>query len=88
MLTAAAAAAAPRQMGLMTTVPDQKGLAKKAQQQGEAVVKKDVIGGLETDWDAPCRAKMQKIPWNCKVPITLTGTSTASTASTASHTPG
>lgn len=61
------------QMGLMTTVPDQKGLAKKAQQQqGEAVVKKDVIGGLETDWDAPCRAKMQKIPWNCKVPITLT----------------
>jgi hypothetical protein len=72
----------------MTTLPDQKGQARKAQQpQGEAVVKKDIVGGLETDWDAPCRAKMQKIPWNSKLPITLTGTST-STASTASHTPG
>jgi hypothetical protein len=50
-------------MGLTTTVPDQKSLAKKAGTAPNGNVKRDIIGGLETDWDAPCRAKMQKIPW-------------------------
>ncbi len=31
-------------------------------------------GGIETQWDQPCKAKADKIPWNCKNPVVLTGT--------------
>lgn len=57
------------QMGLLSTRPDQAKPKPKPTND-----KKHIVDGLEVEWDAPCRSKVQKIPWNSKVPVTLTGT--------------
>jgi len=60
------------QMGLQTTLPDQKMVTNTLNNPASSKI--EVIGGIEIDWEAPCTVKREQAPWDSKQLIMLTVT--------------